>query len=52
MKYGGGAPESLLSMGPELPRYATGHPKLASAAFLTNFGSYRELFIIMTFAEL
>ena len=25
------------------------HPKLASAALLTKFGSYRELFIIMTF---
>ena len=24
MKYGEGAPESLLSMGPERPRYATG----------------------------
>ena len=24
MKYGGGAPDSLLSMGPERPRYATG----------------------------
>ena len=27
-------------------------PKLASAALLTMFGSYRELFIIMTFADL
>ena len=28
------------------------HPKLASAALLTKFGSYRELFIIMTLADL
>ena len=30
IKYWGGAPESLLSMGPERPRYATGQaPSLA-----------------------
>ena len=28
------------------------HPKLASAALPTKFGSYRELFIFMTFADL